>query len=212
MVVGAWLISIIIGKKSLLQFTPYDIGILMIISNVVAEPLVIKDSFKSIFGVIVLALCIVALGKISLNKKYYRVDYTPTILIANGVINYEKLKKSHLSVFALASLLRSQGYNISDVNFAILEMEGTVSVIAKTAARPPRMKDLNLTAKEEGISYPVIIDGEIFEQMLPYANITKEWLTGELKASFKAKPKEVFYAEINSENKLFVNLFSQSKP
>lgn len=54
LILGIWFVSVIIGKKSLLQMTPFDIGILMIISNVVSQPLVNKDVFKTTFGIIVL--------------------------------------------------------------------------------------------------------------------------------------------------------------
>lgn len=211
LVFGIWFVSIIIGKKSLSQLTPFDVGILMIISNVVSQPLVNKDSFKTTFGIILLSLSIIVVGKLSLNRKFYRVDYTPSILIANGVIKKEQLKKNRLSLFALMSMLRIQGYNkLADVNFAILELGGDLSVIPKNSAKPVTVQDMKLQQPEESVTLPIIMDGEVFKDMLPYAGVTEQWLRDELQKTFHVAPEEVFYAEADNTPTLYVNLFSQS--
>ncbi len=211
LILGIWFISIIIGKKSLLQLTPFDIGILMIISNVVSQPLVNKDSFKTTFGIILLSLAIIIIGKISLNRKFYRVDYAPSILVANGVINKEQLKKNRLSIFSLMSMLRVQGYTkLADVNFAMLELGGNISVIPKNSARPVTIQDMNIAQPEENITFPIIMDGAIFTDILQYVNVNEQWLRTELQKTYNAKPEDVFYAEADKNQTLYINLFSQS--
>lgn len=211
LILGIWFVTIVIGKKSLSQFTAYDAGILMIISNVVSQPLVNKDAFKTTFGIILLSLSIIVIGKLSLSKKFYRLDYTPSVLIANGVINRDALKKNHLSLYSLFSLLRQQGYSkISDVNFAILEMGGNISVIPKNSARNVSIQDMSLPQPEQGMTFPVIMDGIVFHDMLKYAKVTEQWLKTELMLTYKAEAKDVFYAEVDDNQKLFVNLYEQS--
>lgn len=211
LILGIWFVSIIIGKKSLMQLTPFDLGILMIISNVVSQPLVNKDSFKTTFGIILLSLAVIIIGKLSLNKKFYRVDYSPSILIANGVINKDQLKKNRLSTFTLMSMLRVQGYTkLADVNFAILELGGDLSVIPKNSAKPVTLQDMNIIQPQEGLTLPVIMDGTIFRDILKYIDIDEKWLIEELKSTYNAKPEDVFYAEADKSKKLYVNLFSQS--
>jgi len=212
MILGIWIVSLILGKKSLLQFTAYDIGILMIISNVVAQPLVNKDTFKTAVGIIILALSIIIIGKMSLKKKFYRMDYTPSILVANGIINKEELRKNHMSIYSLLSLLRVQGYSkVSDVNFAVLELGGSISVIPKNSAKPVTVKDMNLPVPEEGFTFPVIMDGVVYLDMLEAANVTEKWLKEELGKNFKCEPGDAFYAEVDSSKTLYVNLYSQSE-
>lgn len=211
LILGIWFVTIVIGKKSLSQFTAYDAGILMIISNVVSQPLVNKDAFKTTFGIILLSLSIIIIGKLSLNKKFYRVDFTPSVLIANGVINRDALKKNHLSIYSLFSLLRQQGYSkISDVNFAILEMGGNISVIPKNSARNVSIQDMSLAQPEQGMTFPVIMDGIVFHDMLKYAKVTEQWLKTELMLTYKVEIKDVFYAEVDDNKKLFINLYEQS--
>lgn len=211
LILGIWFVTIIIGKKSFSQFTAYDAGILMIISNVISQPLVNKDAFKTTFGVILLSLSIIIIGKLSLSNKFYRMDYQPSILIANGVINREALRKNHISVYSLFSMIRQQGYSkIADVNFVILEMKGNISVIPKNSARNVTIEDMNLAQPEQGLTFPVIMDGVIYKDMLQYSGVSEQWLINELMIKYKAKPKDVFYAEVDDQQTLFANLFSQS--
>lgn len=207
-ILGTWLGTNWVGKKSLAQITPYDLVILMIISNVVAQPLLTKDSFKTVVGTLILAFSTVLIGKLSLNPKFYQMDYSPSVVIANGQIIKEALKKNRLNIYTLFSMLRVQGYlKLSDINYAILEAGGELSVIPKTSARPLTPKDLNLNLPEEGPTYPVIIDGTILKDMLGKADIDEKWLIDELAKTFKTGPKNVLYAEISTNKQLHINTY-----
>jgi len=207
MILTTWLICNFIGKKSLAQFTPYDVAILFIISNVISQPLVNKDLFKTALGVIILAIGIVIISALSLHHRFYGIDGMPSVVIANGKLIKEELKKNHLSLFSLLSMLRIQGYNkIADVNYVILEPGGQISVVPKSSARPPTTDDMKLNIPEDGLTFAVIVDGKINKRILPYVKISEEWLLRELHSQYKAKPKDVFYAEVDSDKKLFVNL------
>lgn len=210
MVLGIWIVSLILGKKSLLQFSAFDIGILMIISNLISAPLASRDLFKTALGVGVLIISIIVIGRLSLKKRFYRMDYTPSILVSNGIINKDELRKNHMSINALLSMLRVQGYTkVSDVNMALLELGGSISVIPKNTARPVTVRDMDLHIAEEGFTFPVIMDGAVFLDMLMAAGVTEQWLCDELQRSHGCTPADVFYAEVSGRT-LHVNLFSQS--
>ncbi len=212
-ILATWLVTNLIGKKSMAQFTPYDLAVLFIISNVVSQPLVNKDSFKTALGAIILSISIVIIGKLSLNRNLYRLNFSPSILIANGKIDREELKKNNINLYTLLSMLRIQGYfKIADVNYAILEVGGDISVIPKSNVRPATTKELNLTPPENGLTYSVIVDGQINKQILTYAQISEEWLVSQLQLLFTAKPEDVFYAEVDSDKQLFANLYSDCPP
>ncbi|WP_125153461.1 DUF421 domain-containing protein [Clostridium rectalis] len=210
MILSTWLICNFIGKKSLAQFTPYDIAILFIISNVISQPLVNKDLFKTALGVVILAIGIIIISKLSLNNKFYGIDGMPSVIIAEGKLKKDELKRNHLNIYTLLSMLRIQGYNkLSDVNYAILEPGGQISVIPKSNARPPTIEEMKLNVPDEGLTFAVIVDGKINNNILPYTKISEDWLKKELRKSYKVKPEEVFYAEIDSNKKLYVNLYSE---
>ncbi|MDF2506108.1 YetF domain-containing protein [Clostridium sp.] len=179
LILTIWFICNFIGKKSLAQFTPYDVAVLFIISNVISQPIVNKDLFKTSAGVIVLAISIVIIYNINL--------------------------------YTLLSMLRVQGYNkVADVNYVILEPSGDISVIPKSSARPATTSEMNLTLPEEGLTFAVIVEGKINKNILTYAKINEDWLLRELHKNYKAKPKDVFYAEIDSDKKLYADLYKQT--
>ena len=210
MVLVIWIVSIVLGKKSLLQFSAFDIGILMIVSTVIAQPLVTKDLFKTAIGVAILLGSIIVIGMLSLKSRFYRADYIPSVLVAHGVINKEELKKNHMSIHALLSLLRVQGiFKVSDVNYAILEVGGNISIIPRNSARPVTVRDMGLPVPEAGLTFPVVMDGVVYPDMLDAAGVTGEWLEDELQVRCRCTPADVFYAETDGQD-LFVNLYAQS--
>lgn len=211
LILTIWFICNFIGKKSLAQFTPYDVAVLFIISNVISQPIVNKDLFKTSAGVIVLAISIVIISKLSLNKKFYGIDGMPSVLIANGKLIKKELKRNNINLYTLLSMLRVQGYNkVADVNYVILEPSGDISVIPKSSARPATTSEMNLTLPEEGLTFAVIVEGKINKNILTYAKINEDWLLRELHKNYKAKPKDVFYAEIDSDKKLYADLYKQT--
>jgi uncharacterized membrane protein YcaP (DUF421 family) len=211
LVLAIWLVGVILGKKALLQMSAFDLGILMIISNVISQPLVNKDIFKTSFGVIVIALFAVLIARMALRRRFYRLDFEPVILVASGVMRRDALKKCRMSAFTLMSMLRAQGFmKLQDVNFAVFEMGGNLSVFPRNSARPVTVEDLALKQPEEGLTMPVIVDGQIFRDMLDYAKVDEAWLRDQLHSLYRARPEDVFYAEIDDQKALYVNLMSES--
>ncbi|MBX4341211.1 DUF421 domain-containing protein, partial [Mycobacterium tuberculosis] len=82
-----------------------------------------------------------------------------------------------------------------DVEYAILEPSGDLSVLPKVSARPVTPEDLNLKPEQDVLSYAVIIDGDIKEHALVSVQQSKEWLINELMAQYKTASKDVLYAE-----------------
>ncbi|MDP4180541.1 MAG: DUF421 domain-containing protein [Bacillota bacterium] len=204
----SWLCVRIIGKKSISQLTAYDFTTLMIIANVASEPLVYKISSKAFLGSIVLAVLTVIIGWLSLKKKFYNLDMKPDIVIVNGKVDKEALKRNRMNLPFLLSLLRLQGYaKVSDVEFAIIEPDGNLSVIPTSQSRPVTPNDLKIETQYEGISLPLIIDGEIQYSNLKYAKLDREWLNGEIKKLGAAGTEDVFLAELDTTGKLIVDLY-----
>ena len=72
------------------------------------------------------------------------------------------------------------------------------------------VKDLSLKQPEEGLTLPVIVDGRIFRDMLDYAKVDEGWLRDQLHSLYRARPEDVFFAEIDDQKALYVNLMSES--
>jgi len=199
----------ITGKKSISQLTSYDFAALMIMANMAAEPLAYKISSKAFLGSLTIALGAVVIGWMSLQKWFYNFDAKPDIIVVNGKVDREALKRNRMNLPFLLSLLRLQGYaRISDVEFAILEPTGNLSVIPKSQSRPVTPKDLKLETQYEGITLPLIIDGELQYNNLRFANLDTNWIIQEIKKHGAAGVEDVFVAELDTMGNLHVDLFS----
>lgn len=203
----SWFCVRLIGKKSISQLTSYDFTSLMILANVAAEPLVFKISSKAFLGSITIAVVAVIIGWLSLRKRFYNLDSKPDIVIINGKVDREVLKRNRMNLPFLLSLLRLQGYaNVSDVEFAIIEPDGNLSVIPASQNRPVTPNDLNINTKYEGITLPLIIDGEIQYNNLKFAKLDTAWLNQEISKSGVSKPEDVFLAELDTSGMLHIDL------
>ncbi len=108
-------------------------------------------------------------------------------------------------------MLRIKGYpKVSDVEFAIIEPDGSLSVVPKSQSRPVTPKDLNIDTQYEGLALPLIIDGEIQDGNLKYANLDRNWLQQELKKVNISNAKEVFLAELDTQGKLYIDLYKDN--
>ncbi len=204
----SWFCVRIIGKKSISQLTSYDFTALMILANVAAEPLVFKISSKAFLGSVTIALVAVVIGYASLRKKFYNIDAKPDIIIVNGKVDKEALKRNRMNLPFLLSLLRLAGYaRVSDVEFAIIEPDGNLSVIPTSQSRPVTPNDLKLDTQYEGITLPMIIDGEIQYNNLKFAKLDTAWLEQEVKKSGASRVEDVFLAELDTTGKLNIDLF-----
>lgn len=202
-----WLGLRIVGKKSIAQISTYDLTCILIISNIGAEPLVYKVPSKATLGVIFLALITILIGRLSLNKRFYNADDKPSIVIVNGKIDKEELRKNNLNIPFLLSQLRLKNYpKISDVDYAIVEPDGQISVIPKSQQRAVTPKDLNIKTKYEGLGLPLIIDSQIQYRNLEYANLSIKWLNNEIEKS-QSNIENISIAELDSQGQLYICLY-----
>lgn len=178
-----YLAARVLSKKAIAEMTAYEMAGVIILSTVAAEPLVTKVLAKSIFGVGFLSILIFASSRLALvNKLTPILEHTPTVVVKNGQIDMQALKDTTLSINELMGLLRTKGYDkVTDVEFAVLEPTGKLSAFPMSQKRPVQPSDLNISTKYEGLTLPLIVDGEIIERNLEHANLSEEWLVNELK-------------------------------
>jgi uncharacterized membrane protein YcaP (DUF421 family) len=114
----------------------------------------------------------------------------PRIIICRGKIDEKSLKKEKMSLNELEERLRAYGItNIGDVEYAILETNGELSVIEKPEKRGIRTEDLNIDAEYEGIAYDLVLDGRIMSKNLQKIGKDYNWLKKEV-GKFNMKPEE----------------------
>ncbi len=141
------------------------------------------------------------------NPKFGRIiQGEPIVLIKNGKILEDTMRKVRINLDdLLMGLRRNKLPNLSDVEFAILEPNGKISVIPKSQARPVRPQDLKIDTQYEGLPVMVIEDGNILEDNLEENNLDSKWLEKELKRQGIHDVNEVFAATLDTQGRLFVS-------
>jgi len=197
------------GKQQIGQLQPYELVVAIMIADLVAIPMQNKGIplVAGIIPVLTLLISQLVLSYLSMKSLRARVIIcgTPTILIEKGKILTSQLQKERYNINDLLEELRVKGYpNIADVEYAILETNGSLSVIPKSDKRPVTPKDLNITPEYEGLPLPIIIDGTIMHQNMQKAGIDLAWLDEQLKIWNIKSVKEVLFASLDSNKVLTV--------
>ena len=148
----------------------------------------------------------VALAYISLKSEKARgvICGTPSVLVENSKIVEEEMRRQRYNINDLLEQLRSKNVaNLSDVEYAILETSGQLSVILKSQRRPVTAEDLNLPTNYEGLPTTLIIDGYIFRENLKKVNLSVEWLQTELNKFGIKNIKDVLFCYIDTQGRLY---------
>ena len=203
----ALLISMkIIGKRQIQQVSPFDFISAIVMGEFLGNA--IYDSEISVFHIIyaiaVWTVLLYAIEKaVQKSRKLRRVvEGSPVLLIKNGVIDYQVMKKEKLDFVELLSVLRDKSaYSIREIEYAILEHNGIVSVIKKSQYDVVTRNDLHIEAKPARLDLPLIIEGEIIKPNLMKTDHDESWLSDAMKREFDVNDiKDVLYAEWNAND------------
>lgn len=198
----------VMGKRQVGQLQPFELVIILMISELAVIPSqeIGIPLIAGLLPVLILLLLGVAISQISLKSEKARavICGTPTILINKGQILEDQLRKLRYNLSDLLEQLRVKSVpDIADVEYAILETNGQLSVIPKSLKRPATPDDFKLQIATEGLPYTLIMDGIIQHHNFEKANVTPDWLFNQLKEANINDPKQVFIAVVDSHGKLF---------
>lgn len=200
----------ILGKKQMshLTFFNYITGITIgsIVANMIRET---EEPFGDDFiGLVWWCILTLLAGYINLKSGKLRhiIDGQPTIVIKKGKIIKSALKSCTLTMDDLSMLLRKQTiFSITEVEYAILEPNGNLSVMKKTQNQQITKSDMNITTSIfKYIPSEIIVDGKIIYHNLKEYNLTEDWLNNQLKMKHISSINDVLYAELQSDGTLFL--------
>lgn len=197
----------LMGKREIGQLQPFELAISIMIADLASIPMTeigipISNGIIPILGLLVMHL-IISMVNLKSNRAREIICGKPRILIYRGKIDEKALKNERLSINELEEKLRSSNImNLGDVEFAILETSGEVTVIQKPNKRNAIPEDFGIMPEYEGISYDLIIDGKIMEDNLNKIGKNYEWLRKQVE-KFGLKPKEVLVATIDGKGQFF---------
>lgn len=198
----------IMGKTTIAQVTPYDLVAIFLFSTIAAEPLLSAGFFTNVFSLVILVVTYLFFARLTLNQRVNEFLLgEPAIVIKHGRIIEENLKKNRLSIMQLLSILRINGYpRVEDVEYAVLEPTGSLSIIPRSGIRPLAPNDLDIEVEYEGLPMSVIIDGKVQYKNLILINKGKEWVDAMLKNEGISLMEEVFLAYMNDSGSYYIDL------
>lgn len=197
----------VMGKRQVGQLQPFELVIVIMISELAAIPMA-NTGIPIIYGIIPIVTLLVsqvALAYISLKSERARgiICGTPSILVENGKILEKECNRLRYNINDLLEQLRSKDFpNVADIEFAILETSGQLSVIPKSQKRPVNPEDLQLPTKYEGLPLTLIIDGEVINKNLTKANLDIGWLKAELAKFGINRLDRVLFASLDTQGQL----------
>lgn len=197
----------LMGKREIGQLQPFELAISIMIADLASVPMTelgipITNGIIPILGLLVMHMIISVLNMKSISMRKI-MSGKPSLLIYRGKIDEKVLKKERITVNELQERLRSNNvFNLADVEYAILETNGEVTVVQKPEKRNMIPNDLNITPEYEGISYDLVVDGKVMKENLKTLGRDNIWLEKNLK-KFDAKPKEVLIATIDGKGEIF---------
>jgi len=204
------------GKKQVGQLQPSELVVALIIADLAAVPMseVGIPLINGIIPIITLFIMEELLSYISMKSERARglISGKPSILIERGKIIEDELRRIRYNINDLLEQLRLKNFsNVEDVNYAILETSGQLSVIPKEEIKPVTLKDMNLKAKTQHLPVTVIIDGRIISDNLYKIGLSNNWLADQLRKNSIKSSEDVFFAYLNPERKFIYQLRSNSQ-
>ena len=188
----------LMGKRQIGELEPSELVLTMMISDLATVPM--QDFGIPLLAGVIPILTLLSLSMLmsqwSLRSLRFRalVCGTPTVLIRNGQLQQEAMRKNRYTLDELLEELRGQGISdIGDVKYAILENSGQLSVLPWTWQQPPTAAQMGLEV-EDDVTLPVILinDGRVLRQHLADCGKDEAWLKKILKKERLSSPKEVF--------------------
>ncbi|WP_332647467.1 DUF421 domain-containing protein [Lysinibacillus sp. 54212] len=206
----------LIGKKQLSQLTFFHYVTGITFGSIASEIAAQAETpfFDGLISLIWWTILTIFISFLSLKSKKMRVlfDDKPMILIYDGVINPKNLKKSRLHTDELTMLLREQSiFSLDEVQFAIFETNGELSVMKKSAMSEATKQDVKAgTTPYQYMPTELISDGKIISENLLELNLTEDWLLKKLRRKNIDDITDVYFAQILENGSLYISLKSQT--
>ena len=197
----------LMGNRELGQLQPFELAISIMIADLASIPMTeigipIFNGIVPILGLLVMHLIISLINLKSLKAREI-ICGKPSILIYRGKINEKELKKERFTINELEERLRGNNVvNLGDVEYAILETSGQVTVIQKPEKRNTIPEDFNIVPEYEGIPYDLVVDGKVMNKNLKAIGKNYNWLKKQVE-KFDIKPEEALVVTIDGKGQIF---------
>jgi uncharacterized membrane protein YcaP (DUF421 family) len=206
-----WIFVQLLGKQTIAQRT-YHLYIASITMGTIAGNLAFNIKIKFLYfiiAIIIMGTIVFILNLIAVRNQRFRkwIAGEPVMLIQNGQILEESMQRMGYSLDSLKQALRGKDiFNLDEVECAILEVNGSLSVLKKSQYQNTTKQDLNLLAGADNVPVELVYDGNILYENLTKDTYNEQWLVNELKKRNIAV-KDISYAVVGTKGNLYIDLF-----
>ncbi|WP_212938051.1 DUF421 domain-containing protein [Paenibacillus antibioticophila] len=217
----------IMGKREIGELSIFDLVISIMIAEIAVFALedIERPLYDGIIPILMLLLIQIGIAYISMKSRRLRLlfDGKPSVIVQNGEINQDEMRKQRYNIDDLLMQLRSQNVaSVSDVEFAVLETSGQLSVFTKEqikqgsgSAKPGKKREGDISSlvskiKFEALPLPLIVDGKVEDDNLERVGKTRFWLKNQIQAKGYLEFKDVFFCTIDHNGRLYINAKDKS--
>lgn len=204
------LVTFTVGKHINSHKNHYSFALSVTIGSLIANMafnLKVKFSYMFISYITLIALFYIAMVLSNGNRKMRKwISGGPTVLIEKGKVLDHNMKKLKYTIDDLNQLLREKDvFDITHVEYALLEVSGELSVLKKEAFQPTTRSDLSLPSSQMSLPVEVIMEGELVSKNLT-GEYSQEWVRNQCQIR-NVQLEDIYYAVVNSKGKLFFDLY-----
>ena len=209
--IALFLVTKMLGKKQVSQLSLFDYVIGISIGNFAAEMTINLESNEiyGIWAVILFGLVAYVIGFLTMKSMRIRRFFMsqPTVLIDKGEILYKNLKKLNMDINDMLEQVRSAGYfDLYEVEYAVMEANGNLSILPKSDYKPITLKDMNIKKANDGLCANIVIDGKIMKENLYNINMQKDekWLNQALEVEGYNDLSKILLVTLDSNEKIHI--------
>ncbi|WP_067929991.1 DUF421 domain-containing protein [Alicyclobacillus kakegawensis] len=209
-----FLLARLMGKRQIAQLTFFDYVAGITIGNIAASFSLDDTKIEhAVISLVVWTVLTILLAVVQ--RKWYKLgvllDGKPLVLIQNGQVQEQNLKRSNLSQEEMLLLLREKDiFDVSDVEYAVFENNGKVSVMKKPDLNPLTPRDIGMVKSPQALPQMVIRNGKVLEKTLHHMGYSKDWLLAEIRKQGANNFSDVAVAQFDSAGNLVVDLYHDS--
>ena len=205
-----YLIAVVrlMGKREIGQLSPVDLVVAILIAELAAISLELENQlFMSLVPIALIATFELAVSFASVKSRAVRklMNGEPAVVIQNGVLDRDALLRNRYSVSDILAQLREKDvFNLTDVECAILEPSGRLSILKKSQRRPVTPEDLQVDTGYEGLALPLVCDGAFCDDNLKATGLDRSFITTKLRELGIKGVGEVLLALLETDGNLYI--------
>ncbi len=216
MFAAIWVFTRIAGKRqfSKLTFLEYIIALIpvAIAGGVTSNEHL--DIFKAVYTLLLWAVFSVLANVLEMRSHWARklISGEPTVVIENGKLLEKNMSSIRYNVNNVLTQLREQGvFDLPEVEFAVIEPTGKMSILRKSQYQPVTPRDLKISTGYKGLPAQLILDGHVIEAGLVETGLSRAWLDDQLRVRGIQDERNVFLASLGTDGTLYVAQREQSR-